>query len=275
MNERWLEWEEKAGRTLHKKARRTYSQFLDYARSKGFPRRRIRHIYHIIVRYGAFLFALCVFVFVLAPQFRAWLIGENAVFASPANQGLWFAELLIIIFAGVVLHFALRERGPPMPSLALEGLWRNDAKDGSTIFGVRIKNDGDTAGDDCVATLELEGIERPDIKGRKKPPPFQYLNTGFTTDLCWDRTSEKKKTLRSDDKGDLIIVRWMPRKRGRIEHFAIAGDHGWRSTSIKLAKEPSHYFAKVKTVPHNGKACYVSLRLTHSRAVGPVMELVS
>jgi hypothetical protein len=218
---------------------------LRYARSVGWPYRRIKHVLRDFGRASIFvlLFFLAV---VLVTLLAAWTIGELPVFLSPQNQAQWFVDLLIIIFAGIVLHFALHEKGPPVPSLVVESFNNYAIKDGRRVFGIEVRNEGDCAANDCIASLEMKEIEKPDIQANK-PIEFEGSDTGVAVELSWDRTSgQKKKTLRSDGTGELMVARWMPTKRGKEEHFAIVGNRGWSSTSMRLATKPAHYFGKVR-----------------------------
>lgn len=253
-------------------ATQQYIRLLRYARAKGFPLRRIKYVMRNYPRVG--LYTTVVMIGVVAIGIiLLWIGRESTVFFSPENQAQWFAEILIIIFAGVVLHFALREKGPPAPSLVLDDLKWYKAKDGRRVFGVKIRNNGDHAAIDCIATLEMDGIEKFEIQSQKKTPEFESSDIELTVDLCWDQTSKKSKTLRSDDKGELLVARWVPGKGSKVEHFAIVGPHGWRSTTVRLDVEPSHYFGKVKIAPLNGKACYVSICLWKDKLRGAIMEL--
>jgi hypothetical protein len=261
------------GEILRFRSKQLYPRFLQYARARGFPLRRIKYLARNAPKIALYTVAVCAILLFL-DLVLVWLGHEWVVFLSPENQAQWFAEILIIIFAGVFLHFALRERGAPSPSLTLEDIEVYQTKDGRRVFGVKIKNDGDYAATDCRATFEMKGIEKADIQDNKSTE-FKDSNTELSVDLCWDRTSkEKSKTLRSDDTGELLVARWVPEdKRGRAEHFAIVGDRGWGSTSMKLATVPSHYFGKVRIAPLNGKACYVSVCLKKDAQVGAIMEL--
>jgi hypothetical protein len=203
-----------------------------------------------------------------------WTAGEKAVFMSPQNQAQWFVEFLLIIFASVVLRFMLREKEPPAPSLICDGQGERELRGGGKAFGIQVKNNGDYAAIDCVARLAIEGIEELDILSGRRLPVFQGLDTGLNVELCWDLTSTKKKTLTSDDWGRLFIARWMPTNRREVEHFAIVGDKGWKSTSMKLATEPGHYFGKVKVTPLNGKAYYVPICLRKDALNHATMDLV-
>jgi len=140
---------------------------LRYARSKGFPVRRVNYLWRNLLKLALFFSVISISVCALG-QLGIWLGSESAVFSSAENQAQWFVELLIIIFAGVVLHYALREKGSPAPALILDDRVAYETKNGGRVFGIKIKNDGDYAAIDCVASLEIEGIEKPDIQSRKK-----------------------------------------------------------------------------------------------------------
>jgi hypothetical protein len=225
-----------------------------------------------------YLVGILILAYILG-QIATWLAERWNLFSSPTDQAKWFVEILILIFgsiiASVMLRFALREKEPPMPSLILDGHGMFKTEGGDRLFGIRVKNEGDYAAIDCVASLEIKEIEELDIPSPKRLPAFQGLDTGLNVELCWDLTAEKKKTLISDDWGRLFVARWIPTNRGKAEHFAIVGNRGWSSTSMKLAAAPGYYFGKVKITPWNGKAYYVSFCLRKDKLEGPVLDIVS
>jgi hypothetical protein len=224
-----------------------------------------------------YIVAMLVFLFLLG-GISTWLATRWALFSSPADQAKWFVEILILIFGSIIssvmLRLALREKGPPMPSLILDGhgLFKTEA--GDDLFGIRVKNEGDYAAIDCVANLEIKEIEERDIPSLKRFQ-FQGVDFGLGIELCWDFAIKKKKTLISDDWGRLFVARWVPASGSKPEHFVIVGDRGWSSISMRLTAVPGYYFGRVKVTPWNGKAYYVHFCLRKDKSEGPVLDIVS